>query len=130
MKCPKCSNEKHVKNGFMRGKQRYKCKVCGCNFTQETLSRTPLQDKIYAIKLYLEGVGFRAIERLTQTPHTTVIYWVKTLGEQIERMKPEVNAQVMTVELDEMWHFIQKKRTSAGHGLDGIEKENAVVVLT
>ncbi len=113
----------------MNGKQRYKCKVCGCNYTQETLSRTPLEDKIYAIKLYLEGVGFRAIERLTQIPHTTVIYWVKTLGEQIERMKPEVTEQVMTVELDEMWHFIQKKRTNAGCGLHGTEKGSVVVAL-
>jgi transposase-like protein len=25
-RCPKCGRKEKVKNGFMRGKQRYKCK--------------------------------------------------------------------------------------------------------
>ena len=32
-KCPKCGKKEKVKNGFMKGKQRYKCKCCGCNYT-------------------------------------------------------------------------------------------------
>ena len=32
-KCPKCGKKEKVKNGFMKGKQRYKCKHCGCNYT-------------------------------------------------------------------------------------------------
>ncbi|WP_407651239.1 transposase-like zinc-binding domain-containing protein [Candidatus Bandiella euplotis] len=31
--CKKCSSSKYVKNGNIRGMQRYKCKECGCNFT-------------------------------------------------------------------------------------------------
>ncbi len=34
-KCKKCSN--YVKNGNIRGIQRYKCKECGCNFTNTQL---------------------------------------------------------------------------------------------
>jgi len=33
IKCPKCGRTEKVKNGFNRGKQRYKCKNCGCNYT-------------------------------------------------------------------------------------------------
>jgi transposase-like protein len=33
MKCPKCKSESHVKNGIIKGKQRFKCKGCGCNCT-------------------------------------------------------------------------------------------------
>ena len=33
MKCPKCGQMEKTKNGFHRGKQRYKCKCCGCNYT-------------------------------------------------------------------------------------------------
>ena len=116
MKCPKCQNGEAVKNGIVNEKQRYKCKHCGCNYTVSTLSRTALEKRIEAIKLYLEGVGFRGIERLTGTPHTTVISWVKNLGETIERLKPEMEQVVTTVELDEMWHFIQKKHKNAGCG--------------
>ena len=32
-RCPKCGRKEKVKNEFMRGKQRYKCKNCGCNYT-------------------------------------------------------------------------------------------------
>ena len=33
IKCPKYGQKEKVKNGFMRGKQRYKCKNCECNYT-------------------------------------------------------------------------------------------------
>jgi transposase-like protein len=128
MHCPKCRCAEAVKNGTMNGKQRYKCKACGCNYTQSSLRRIPLERRIHAIKLYLEGVGFRGIERLTGICHNTVILWVRDLSAEIERLRPEMNDTVATVELDEMWHFIQKKRTNAGFGLHGTESENAVVV--
>jgi len=116
MHCPKCRCAEAVKNGTMRGKQRYKCQHCGCNYTQSTLSRTPVAKRVEAIKLYLEGVGFRGIERLTGVPHSTLINWVKNLGAEIERLRPELTEQARTVELDEMWHFIQKKHKNAGFG--------------
>ncbi|MGB0720132.1 MAG: transposase-like zinc-binding domain-containing protein, partial [Bdellovibrionales bacterium] len=42
MNCPKCLCAKAVKNGIVRSKQRYRCKSCGCNYTQSSLSRTPV----------------------------------------------------------------------------------------
>jgi transposase-like protein len=33
MKCPKCISKESVKSGIIKGKQRYKCKECGCNYT-------------------------------------------------------------------------------------------------
>jgi transposase-like protein len=116
MNCPKCRNTEAVKNGIVNEKQRYKCKFCGCNYTVSTLSRTPVAKRVEAIELYLEGVGFRGIERLTGIPHTTVMSWVKNLGEEIQRLQPEMEEKVTTVELDEMWHFIQKKHKNAGCG--------------
>ena len=130
MKCPKCCCVEAVKNGTMKQKQRYKCKQCGCNYTRSTTYRIPLEKRIEAIKLYLEGVGFRGIERLTNIHHTTVMKWVKNLAEEIERLRPEVAGQIQTVELDEMWHFIQKKLKNAGYGLPGIESKNSVSVLS
>ena len=32
-KYPKCGRKEKVKNGFMRDKQRYKCKNCSYNYT-------------------------------------------------------------------------------------------------
>lgn len=57
-------------------------------------------------------IGFRGIEHYTGVPHTTVMSWVKKLGEDIERFRPQ-NGKIEPVsimELDEMWHFVQKKK--------------------
>ena len=70
---------------------------------------SPVAKRIEAIKLYLEGVGFRGLERLTGVPQSTLINWIKNLSVEIERLRPELTEQVMAVELDEMWHFIPKK---------------------
>jgi len=32
--CKNCKSESVVKNGFVRGKQRYHCKECGYNFVE------------------------------------------------------------------------------------------------
>ncbi|MDR2511230.1 MAG: IS1 family transposase, partial [Bacteroidales bacterium] len=33
MNCPKCKSELKVKSGFTQGRQRYKCKNCGCHYS-------------------------------------------------------------------------------------------------
>lgn len=118
MTCPKCASAEAVKNGKMQGKQRYKCKDCGCNYTQSSSYRTPREVRVECIKLYLEGVGFRGIARLTGVSHVIVQHWVKQLGDKIEALRPETGevTQVNIMEIDEMWHFIQKKHKNAGSG--------------
>ena len=74
--CPKCGRKEKVKNGFNRGKQRYKCKNCGCNYTGRK-NGYPDEVKQEAIRYYLEGIGFRRIERLLKVSHVSVINWVK-----------------------------------------------------
>jgi transposase-like protein len=116
MHCPKCHHTSHVKNGIVQGKQRYKCKGCGCNYRQSSLSRTSVDVRKEAIKLYLEGVGFRGIERLTGISNVTVMRWVRTLGEKIQEEKPVSKQKVAIMELDELWHFIGKKTKMLGVG--------------
>jgi transposase-like protein len=131
MNCPKCGCTDAVKNGTMNQKQRYKCKQCNCNYTQSTTYRISLEKRIQAIKLYLEGVGFRGIERLTGISHNTVIQWVRQLASEseIDRLRPEIENKVVDVALDELWHFIQKKLKNAGSGLRGIDNKSVVLAL-
>jgi transposase-like protein len=64
MKCPKCLYDKSVKSGIIKGRQRYKCKACGFNYTVELKSTSkPKSLKKQALHLYLEGLGFRSIGR-------------------------------------------------------------------
>lgn len=114
--CPKCGNADFIKNGIVREKQRYKCKDCGCNYTQSSRWRISKDKQQEAINLYLEGVGFRGIERLTGISHVTVMRWVKALADKIDMSLPAEEKRVAIMELDEMWHFIQKKHKNAGCG--------------
>ena len=92
------------KNGFKNGVQRYKCKSCGCNYTKSTPHGYPIEVKREALRYYLEGIGFRKIERLLGISHTAVIYWVKKAGEKIKEIAFEERKaeKVDILELDEM----------------------------
>ena len=52
IKCTKCACKMKIKNGINRGKQRYKCKNCGFNYTGSSQGY-PEAIKQKAIKYYL-----------------------------------------------------------------------------
>ena len=121
MYCPKCTTENYVKSGFTKGRQRYKCKNCGCNFTQSKKRGASLETKLLALNLYLEGTGFRAIGRILKVSNVTVLYWIRTLGKSVKHHVlanlPNDIRDVDIIEMDEMWHFTKKKNGSSGSGL-------------
>ena len=55
LRCKGCGSEEQVKNGFMRGKQRYRCKACGLSFTDTPPRGMPLSVKVTAVLLYVSG---------------------------------------------------------------------------
>ena len=120
MQCPKCSVSEYSKSGVVKGCQRYLCKKCGCNFTRSTRHGYGLEKKLEALKMYREGLGFRAIGRLLGVSNVTVLKWMRRFGEQI---KAQVLAQPVDLEdmdvvvLDELWHYTQKNNASSGYGL-------------
>lgn len=117
MNCPKCGLEKNVKAGFNNGKQRYKCKECGCHYTRSTPRGEPVEKKRQAVQLYLEGLGFRAIGRFLKISHVTAQDWIALAAEHLETLTPLYPARAELIELDEMHHYIGKKTTSSGYGL-------------
>jgi len=67
------------------------------------------------LKMYVNGMGFRAIERVKGVHHTTVIYWIKQVGEHLpDTYDPETIPQVG--ELDELETFVRAKKTKFGCG--------------
>jgi insertion element IS1 protein InsB len=78
MICPDCQSINLKKNGLKRGKQNHICSDCGRQFIDVYSERGYSQEvKKRCLHLYLEGNGFRRIERLTGVSHNTVINWVK-----------------------------------------------------
>ena len=80
---PKCEKKEKVKNKFMKSKQQYKCKHCKCNYTGDD-DVYPDHIKQKAIKYYLEGNGFRRIERLIWVNHASVINWVRQFSSKLK----------------------------------------------
>lgn len=79
--------------------------------------------------MYLNGMGFRAIERVKGVHHTTIITWVKQLGQNLPdapRNAPLGSIPVDTFapieeisqvgELDELETFVGSKKTKFGYG--------------
>lgn len=138
MSCPKCKSENKVKNGIVRGLQRYKCKNCSCNYTKSNPRGYPKWMRKRALQLYLEGVGFRGIGRLLNVTNVTVLNWIRELGQSVKGLRKELAAatNVQVMELDEMWHYIQKKQASFGSGSLMIGRQedpltsNAEIVMT
>ena len=118
--CPKCSSEKCVKAGIIKGKQRYRCK--SCNFRHTVQHRGKSSDvKRQALELYLEGLGFRSISRFLKCSHVAVYNWIKSFGEAAKELRSDSALEV--VEMDEMHTYVSSKKTAAGYGLLLIEME-------
>lgn len=66
--------------------------------------------------MYVNGMRFRGIERVKGVHHTTVITWVKQIGELLpDAYEPDVPPEVG--ELDELETFVGSKKTKSGSGL-------------
>ena len=120
LSCKKCGSKEYVKNGIVRGLQRYKCKnvECKCNFVsgdKRCERGKPAALKHLAMLLYaVGGMSFNGIGRILDIQDTTVSNWIRKEAENIP--EPEITAETKIVMLDEMWHFIQKKLKNYGSG--------------
>ena len=75
-RCKRCGGEEHTKNGFMRGKQRYRCKACGLNFTDTPPRGKPLALKVTAVLLYVSGLSMNRTAKLVGVSTPTVQAWL------------------------------------------------------
>ena len=119
LRCKRCGAEEHVKNGLMRGKQRYRCKGCGLNFTDTPARGMPLRVKATAVLLYLSGLSMNRTAKLLGVSTPSVMTWIERFAE-VYGQKPEPEGRAVVVELDEMWHYLKKKPASSGSGRLGI----------
>jgi len=117
MQCPRCGSTHIRKNGINRGKQNHICVSCQRQFIDAYAPPQAYSDHIKreCIEMYLNGMGFRGIERVKGVHHTTIIYWVKKLGQQLPDALeasdiPEIG------ELDELETFVGSKKTKSGSG--------------
>ncbi|MGV0101626.1 IS1 transposase [Nostoc sp. DSM 114160] len=59
--------------------------------------------------MYVNGTGFRAIERQTGVNHNTVIQWVKQAADPLPDAPPSIEIPEVT-QVDELETFVGKKK--------------------
>jgi transposase-like protein len=115
LNCKRCAGAAFVKNGTVRGHQRYRCKACGCNFTATPERGKPEAMKALAVLLYAMGNASQGmIARLLGVSHVTVYKWLRAAGEATPAPAAEPTSGI--VQIDEMWHFVNGKKTRFGSG--------------
>src|ERR671927_1143051 len=119
LRCKRCGSEEHVRNGLMRGKQRYRRKACGLNSTDTPPRGMPLRVKVTAVLLCLSGLSMNRSAELLGVSTPSVMAWIERFAE-VYAQKPEPEGRAVVVESDEMWHFLKKSGTSSGSGRLGI----------
>ena len=117
LRCKGCGGEEHIKNGFMRGKQRYRCKACGLDFTDTPPRGLPLALKATAVLLYVSGLSMNRTAKLLGVSTPSVQAWIEQFA-QAYGQKPEPEGRAVVIELDEMGHYLKKVEPALG--LEGL----------
>ena len=132
--CLKCNSAETVKNGHAKGKARWKCKICSYQFIRTTARGKPLETKLMSVLLYCHGVSLNAIAGIYKVRTSSVLRWVRDFAKR-HYEKPKPDGRLLVMELDEMWHYLQKKHKSSGSGRHWIvipensSTGNAAIVL-
>jgi transposase-like protein len=116
LQCPYChSTERQVKSGFNRtGTQRLQCQPCRRQYTPRP---NPLgydeKTREAALKLYLEGNGFRRIGRILSVNHQSVANWVNAAHARLpaEESPAAEPRAAGTLEMDELFTFVGAKKS-------------------
>ncbi|MEK9763900.1 MAG: helix-turn-helix domain-containing protein [Deltaproteobacteria bacterium] len=114
MQCPHCDHPDYILFGKNRGAQRYRCQACRRTFQTMRRGKDPAL-KEQAQKLYLEGLGLRAIGRILGVHHKTVSRWLVQAAGQLPVNQPKTQA-CSFIEIDELCSFVAKKNPNAGSG--------------
>ena len=115
IKCKNCNNERIVKNGKVRNKQRYKCRECGINFV---LGDERSNEKVVALKALvvlfysLAKGSYNMLGKIFGRDRSLIYRWIKEAGLSFD--DPVIDGEIKEIEFDEMWHFINSKKTNFG----------------
>ena len=122
--CPRCHSHKIIKNGkTYYGKQNHKCKTCDRQFVVDNNHTVNEELREIARRSLLERLSLRGICRIIGVSLTWMLdFAVQTWSEapddlgvkpKLLRMRSPEKLQILGLQLDEMWSFVQKKKKKA-----------------
>jgi transposase-like protein len=113
--CPACRGTMLIRSGRACGRQRWRCKSCGRQLTRTEPRGKPAALKLQAIELYCLGLSMNAVAKRVGVSAQTMRRWVRDHAQR-HCPKPAPTGSTAVVESDEVWHFVEKSRTSSGSG--------------
>lgn len=84
MICRKCRSAFPIKNGIVRGRQRYRCRSCGFNFTQKHSNGWPSSSKLLIVVSYCTGESITALAEQSGATPASVLRWIEEARESIK----------------------------------------------
>src|ERR671926_263397 len=112
---PACEGTTLIRSGRACGRQRWRCKGCGRQFTRTTPRDKPAAVKREAVGLYCAGLSLNATAKRLGVSAQSVMRWVRDHA-RAHCPKPEPTGRAVVVEIDEVWHFVEKRPASSGSG--------------
>lgn len=116
---PACPAPHVVRNGSIKGRQRYHCRGCGAWFGETHRTplyrlRTPPEEIGRALLVVMRRGSLRAAEEVTGHKYETIGRWLRLAAEHAEALTRVLvrDLGLSTLEVDEFWSFV--RRSSAG----------------
>lgn len=113
--CKRCDSQDFIKHGFVRQKQRYRCRECGYNFVAgdgRVNDSLPVKKALAVILYSLGKASFGMLGKIFGHSRSLTYRWI--VEEAAKLPEPSVPGDIREMELDEMWHFIGSKKTKGG----------------
>src|SRR3954451_8742418 len=109
--CPYCQSQHLIKNGSAYGVPKWKCKDCLRQTSFKPPRGEPLWKKETAVLLYTLGLSMNAIAKQLGVSTPSILNWIRAhAATHAPRPQPEPGESVVVMELDELWHFLQKNK--------------------
>jgi transposase-like protein/IS1 family transposase len=121
-----CHNCQSICNRFGKhrnGLQRYRCSQCRKTFTEDHTRplaemRLPMDKAESILKLLVEGMSLRSIERVTGVHRDTIMRLLLLAGERSQQLMDAKmrNLSARYLQVDEIWCYVGKKRRNVRSG--------------
>ena len=74
-----------------------------------------MEKKLTALTLYASGLSINKIAGLLKVSPPAVLRWIRKLGSSLCPKTQPSEGQALVMQLDEMWHYLQSKKTNSGY---------------
>lgn len=117
---PDCAAPHVVRNGTLKGRQRYHCKGCGAWYgethgTPMYRLRTPPEEVGRVLLVVMRRGSLRAAEEITGHKYETIGRWLRIAAEHAEALTEVLvhDLELSALEVDEFWSFVRRRSATS-----------------